>query len=501
MKAARSLACLSVAALLVRFAAGCSNTPGVAALPEDGGPDATEDSGEPGDTSTPEDQTTGDAGSDQATGPEASGHDGAADSSTQDSQSAVDSAVASEAGPEGSTVNEASTPDAGGKDSAAEDSAAADSATIEASTDASEDSSPGSDAAITDGGAEAESGGATQQILLLGVTGAGAVTGDVFDGTTWGAPSTVTGTATADDLSLAVVPATGHGLGLLHGTSSALVTTAWNGSTWSALAQLNSDTTQGRPTLAASGSSAFAVYWGTDFKYYFESYAAGAWSSAPQAVIPSGAAQPCGPSPAVLAPLGASASLLFVNGSCSGTTNHLYDSDLVSGAWQASTDVASNPSYGNTQRPAVVAPTSGPELVAVFIQQGSSQLVSASRTSGTWGAPANITNALTNVPVALAPLAGGGVLLAFQGTDSKLYTATYSGGSWSSPAAAFSPDVSVATTPALATGIGTAAAEMAYVDTTGALFHTRLTGTTWSTPTAVASGTTGFSHVAIASGP
>jgi hypothetical protein len=338
-------------------------------------------------------------------------------------------------------------------------------------------------------------------VLLLGVTGPGAVTGDVFNGTTWSAASTVTGTATADDLSLALVPATGYGLGLLHGTSSALVSTTWNGSTWSALAQLNSDTTQGRPTVVASGSSAFAVFWGSDYKYYFESYAAAAWSSAPQAVIPSGAAQPCGPSPGVLAPLGSSASLLFVNGSCSGTVNHLYDSVLASGTWQASQDLANSPSYSATQRPALVAPTSGPELVAVFIEQGGTQLLSATRTSGTWGAPAAITNALTSVPVALAPLAGGGVLLAFEGTDTNLYTATFSGGSWSSPAAPFGSSVSVATTPALATGIGTAAAEMVYVSAAGALFHTRLTGTTWSTPTAVASATTSFAHVAIASGP
>lgn len=480
MKTARSLTCLSVAALLVRFAAGCSSNPATG-IPEDGGPDATEDSGEPGDTSTPEDQTTGDAGSDQATGPEASSHDGAADSSAVDSQTASDSSS-----PESGTT----------------DSAAADSATTEASTDASADSSLATDAAVTDGGAEAESGSATQQILLLGVTGAGAVTGDVFNGTTWGTASTVTGTVTADDLSLALVPTTGVGLGLLHGTSSAVEYTAWNGATWSSLAQLNSDTTQGRPTVAASGSSAFAVYWGTDYKYYLESYAAGAWSSAPVGVFPPGvAAQPCGPSPGVLTPLGASVSLLFVNGSCSGTVNHLYDSDLVSGAWLASQDLSIDPSYSPTQRPALVAPMSGPELLTVFIEEGGTQLLSATRTGGTWSVPAAITNALTSVPVALAPLAGGGVLLAFQGTDTNLYTATYSAGSWSSPAAPFSTSVSIATTPALATGIGTAAAEMVYVSAAGALFHTRLTGTTWSMATAVASGTTTFAHVAIASGP
>ncbi len=490
MKLARSLPCLSVAALVLRFAAGCSG-PGAVALPDDGGADAadaTSDATEPGDTSMPEDQSVGDAseagdaGSDHAVGTDAASDGAMLDSETADSATGT----MTEAGPEGSTSNEAST--------SADSSMAS-----EASDDATAESGS------TDAGAEAESGGATQHVLLLAVTGAGAVTGDVFDGaaSTWAAASTVPGTATNDDLSLAMLPATGQGIGLLHGASGAVLTTAWNGASWSSLAQLNADTTQGRPAIvaAATGSSASAVFWGTDYKYYFESYAAGAWSASPQAVIPAGAAQPCGPTPGVLAPLGTGASLVFVNGTCSGTVNHLYDSDLASGSWQASTDVASNPSYGATQRPAVVAPTSGPELVVVYIQQGTSQLWSASRTSGSWSTPAAIASAFSADPVALAPLSGGGVLLAFRGTDANLYTATYSAGSWSSPAAAFSASVSVVSTPALATGIGAAAAEMAYVDGTGALQHTRLTGGAWAAPVAVAAGVTGFAHVAIASGP
>ena len=345
----------------------------------------------------------------------------------------------------------------------------------------------------------------TQHVLLLAVNGNGStVTGVVYDGTSWGTPATVTGTATGDDLSLAMVPSTGEGVGLLHGNSSQLLYTIWNGSGWSALQQLNADTTQGRPAVVASGSKAHAVFWGNDFKYYYEAFTAGAWTAAPQAIVPMGmtlAQQPCGPSPGVLAPLGADASLVFVNGSCSGTVNHLYNTDLSSGVWQTSKDFANNPSFANTQRPAVAAPVTGVELVAVFIQQGGTQILTAYRTNGTWSTPMALMNGLTSVPVSLAPLADGTVLLAYQGTDMKLYTSTFSGMSWSTPAAPFTPNVTIGATPALSKGIGTAAAEMVYVDGTGALFHTRLIGSSWTMPVPVAPGMTGFAHAAIAAGP
>jgi hypothetical protein len=333
------------------------------------------------------------------------------------------------------------------------------------------------------------------------------VTGVVYDGSSWGAPATVAaaGATISDDLSLAVMPATGQGVGLLHGASDHLVYTIWGGSTWTALAQVNADTTQGRPALAASGSTVHAVFWGNDFKFYYEAYSGGAWTSSPQAVVPAGmtlAMQPCGPSPGVLAPIGAGASLIFVNGgNCSGATNHLYNTDLSSGVWQASKDVATNPSFIKTQWPAVTAPVSGPELVTAYVQQNATQILSAYRSMGTWFLTAPILNGLTNDPVALAPLVGGEVLLAYRGTDMKLYTSTFSGIGWSNPVAALGSNPSLGAAPALIAGIGTAVAEMVYIDSTGALFHTRLIGSTWTAPMPVATGMTGFAHAAIAGGP
>ena len=91
-------------------------------------------------------------------------------------------------------------------------------------------------------------------------------------------------------------------------------------------------------------------------------------------------------------------------------------------------------------------------------------------------------------------------MIAYRGTDSKLYTALFTGTAWSVPAAAFSPNVTVNATPTVARGIGGATAEMAYLDTSGALWHTRYIGAAWSAAKQVGTAT-GFAHVAIGSGP
>jgi hypothetical protein len=322
-----------------------------------------------------------------------------------------------------------------------------------------------------------------------------------FDGSAWATPMTVAGGATSDDLAVAVVPATLHGVGLIHGANDQLDYTLWNGTAWSSFVQLHADVTQGRPTLAGVGGTVHAVYWGKDFHFYYEAFTGGAWTAAPLPVIPTGTAPSlCGPSPPSFTPLGADASLLFVNGSCSGALNHLYGSDLSSGAWQAVKDIASNPTSAANLRPSLTELASGPELLAVYAPTGTSQIQSSYRTAGTWSAAAAIPNGLTNDPVALAPLPGSGAVLAYRGTDDKLYTATFNGTGWTNPAPVFTPNVTIGATPALAKGIGSAGAEMAYVDGAGAVWHTRLLGGTWNAPMQVGTATS-FNHVAIASGP
>src|SRR6185312_16451038 len=120
------------------------------------------------------------------------------------------------------------------------------------------------------------------------------------------------------------------------------------------------------------------------------------------------------------------------------------------GSWQAATTIATNPSDTAAQRPTVTAPSSGPELVVAFIAQGTSQIYTSSRTGGVWSTPALLTNGLTNDPVALAPVAGSGAakaVMAYRGTDLKLYTSFFDGTSWATPTAAFSPNVTVNAAP------------------------------------------------------
>jgi hypothetical protein len=317
--------------------------------------------------------------------------------------------------------------------------------------------------------------------------------------------ATISGAMTADAPALAMVPATGQGVGLVHVASSNLLDyTVFNGSTWSSFAQLNSDFTLGTHAVVGSGATAQVVYGGTNYYFYYESWSGSAWTASTPPIVPSGVASLCGPSAPSLALAGANLSMVFVNGICSGTTNALYDSDLSGGSWQATTTVATYPSNTAAQRPAVAAPSSGPELVVAYVAQGTSQIYTSSRTGGTWATPALLTSGLTNDPVALAPVAGGGAttaVMAYRGTDMKLYTSFFDGTSWAKPAAAFSPtNVTVNAAPSVAKGIGGMVAEMGYVDGNGAVWHTRYDGTSWSTAVQVGTGI-GFATVAIASGP
>jgi hypothetical protein len=129
---------------------------------------------------------------------------------------------------------------------------------------------------------------------------------------------------------------------------------------------------------------------------------------------------------------------------------------------------------------------------------GATQIMFMTRTGGAWSSPAAIVNCLTNERVALAPLPGGGAILAFRGTDTNLYWSVYSGGAWSPVAPIASPNVSADAPPAVTHGMAGYTAELAYVSG-GAAYHARLTGSAWSAPTLV--GGSGLNGVAIAAAP
>ena len=352
-----------------------------------------------------------------------------------------------------------------------------------------------------------------QRVLLLAGGGGQSTVGAAYDVTDgWGAATTLTAT-TASNLAVAMMPS-GQGVGLIQGPSPAnlLEYTFFNGPgtnpPWAAFTPLNNDVTRGKPALAVTGATAHVVFQDATFFYQHEAYTAGKWSVAPTPVTPAGlTTQPCGPWPGVLAPLSSEVSLVFTNGTCSGPNNELLNTDLTSAGWQAFKNMANNPVVTANTYPgaALAAPLNGsPELIIAYSTSGATQIQSSYRVAGAWMGYAPINGVLSGDELAMAPLTtGGGVVLAYRGTDGNLYTTRYTVGSasWSAPAQPFTSPTTIAGPPAVAKGIGAAAAEMAYLDASGAAWHTRLVGGMWTAPVPVAMGTAGFVNVAITSGP
>lgn len=252
-------------------------------------------------------------------------------------------------------------------------------------------------------------------------------------------------------------------------------------------------TTRAQPSIASLGGDVSAVFHGDDFKHYYAGYAA-SWSPTAEPVGGT-SSQSFGPSPATIAALSSGPIIAFA-----GNDGDLYDQARVGGVWQS----ASGHGLGNvlsqppTIPPAIVALTSGPDLMIVFAEQDK-QIRFTTHTSATgWSTPLAIANCLTGDPVALAPLPNGGAILAFRGTDFNLYWSVYSASGWSKVAGFASPNVSVDTTPAVTHGIGGDTAEIAYL-IGGVAYHARLSGSAWLAPVTV--GGTALNGVALAAAP
>jgi hypothetical protein len=239
---------------------------------------------------------------------------------------------------------------------------------------------------------------------------------------------------------------------------------------------------------ANGGPVAHVIFQSQSFVYYYLAYS-GVWTSLPES------AGSYGPVAASIASLGADATIGFIDGQAP-HVNYAATSDRTGGSWQVPEDIAS----ANSTIPAsIIALSAGPELMMVYVQNGGSQIMFTTRTAGAWSTPAPVTNGVTNDRVALAPLPGGGAIMAFHGSDDFLYWNLYSGGAWS-PAAAFAaPNVSVSTTPAVTHGISGDTAEIAFVEAGGAAYHASLAGGVWSAPVLI--GGTGLNGVALASWP
>jgi hypothetical protein len=280
----------------------------------------------------------------------------------------------------------------------------------------------------------------------------------------------------------------GKGVGLVrNATGDTLQYTVWAGGSWSALTDIGVGiTTQGKPSLASTGNTARAVFHGFDFNHYTLSFAA---TRSGTTLLDAGA------SPAVMVSRGTDATVAFMQNA----NNRPTAKDLVGAAWQASVNVTTAESGYWGLSPTLIAPKSGPELLVVWTEDNTNwRLRFATRTAGTWSAPAYVPSATSLDPAAMALLPSGDILLAFRGQDGFLYTITYSAGAWVGNPVRLGA-VTLLGSPALATGIAGDRAELAFVGTDNNAYHMSLSATgVWSGAVSVGAN---VSYVSIATGP
>ena len=254
-------------------------------------------------------------------------------------------------------------------------------------------------------------------------------------------------------------------------------------------------TTKAAPSIVASGTRTDVVFLGDDSKHYYAAHVA-AWSPTAEAVMV-GAVQSSGPTPAGIAAIGSDTHVSFA-----GDNGDLYDQTRTGGAWLA----ASAHNLGNVVAltPAIIAPTTGPALMIVFVRSTDSKILFTTRTGNVWSAPTVVdANSFTADPVALAALPGGEAILAFRGLNQGIYVTRYNPAGaplWSPPQPLAVPNVTTPSRPALAPGVGGIDAEIAFVNAVdGKAYHARLAGMTWSAPALV--GGTSLTSISLASAP
>ena len=362
------------------------------------------------------------------------------------------------------------------------------SSTVTASTSGTGGASSSSSSTSSSGAGGGDAGTAAGVLVMLAGGGATVLAGEYHPASGW--TTSTLADATGDGPALALTSST-SAVGILRSTSDGgeLRSTSWSPGSWSTFTALGAGvTTRITPAIAAAGTTADAVFQGDDFHHYFAAHQA-TWS--PLAEPVGGTASPSyGPSPAAITALGADAVLAFA-----GNDGDLYDQARTAGAWLP----AHAHALGNVLAlsPSIIAPTAGPDLMVVFVGTDT-HILSTTRTAGTWTTPVQLdVNALSGDPVSLAALPGGRAVVAYRGTDSKLYFSRFdptATPTWSVPAAVFTPNVTSPSTPALAPGLTGADAELVYIDG-GLAKHTRLSGTAWSSPVTI--GGAGLTHAAV----
>lgn len=345
-----------------------------------------------------------------------------------------------------------------------------------------------SSAASTGSGGAPSSGRA-----IVFAVGTGSIVGASFDGVSWSKSSLTGGSDRAPALGAS---STTSGLAVWRASSDGkLMFSNLESAQWASPAPVGPNvTTQGAPSLAKRGTSFDVAFHGDDYKHYFASFEA-TWSPVAEAIGPTADAQSFGPAPGAVAAVGQETAFAFA-----GDDGGLYHQARVGGVWQAAVGQVG----ASTKRtPAMVALSSGAELLAVFSNDGGGQLMFATRSSGVWSQAAVVeANAFSNDPPALAALPGGEALLVFRGLDGKPYTSRFASSNtppWSVPKPLFSSNPVVISAPSVAPGLDGYEVELAFVAEDGKAYHSRLLGDVWS-PSVFITGDA-LIHVAIVSHP
>ncbi len=333
------------------------------------------------------------------------------------------------------------------------------------------------------GPASGSDGGSAGKLYVAAVSGGKALVTSEYDPVlgTWSA-SAIDGSQQVNDVVIATSGPRNQPLVVARLASSVLYAAAFQ-PCLAAYAQLapvyqQLDTSTNRPSLIG-GLTPDLIFKGSnngDQHLYHTQFDGAAWSAAAQQATFLTTLDP--------AAVRVNAAVHAIH---TGTDSQLYDG-LVGGAAVTITGATSSLS------PAAVTGLDS-TLHVVFVGTNTN-LYYASRASGAgaYSAPAIVCVsgtclATTDKTPSLALTATGAPIVAFHGTDNHIYTSALAGAVWSSPIEATGGELTTLP-PAIASGVGAAAAELVYVRTTdGYLRHTRLS-TTWATaitvsPTAV----------------
>jgi hypothetical protein len=347
-----------------------------------------------------------------------------------------------------------------------------------------------------DGGAGEAGGGPPESgvVTVLATGASGAFRAARQDGA-W-TSSEVDGTFASGSRPALAMRGPAAAVGLVRAGSDTLLATTWSGATWTSPTPLGGAITTGdTPALASGGDGvAHATFHGalTDFHYYAR-HDGVAWSPDDEQVSAAGV-DSFGPTPAAIAVVAGDPLIAYA-----GADENLYVQERGGAGWSTAIDVSGDASADATPAVTALAPGAGADVLVVFGHDTS--LYWVRREPGGWTSPELVDDAFTPGGPSLAKTADGGAVLAFRGTNGGVYAALFDGdtASWSAPERVVAM-VTTPSTPAVATGIGPAEAELVYVDAaTGAVSHVRLEGSTWGDPSVL--GGRDLTAVAAASSP